>query len=256
MTKIIFVLVDGLDVASKEHMSYLAAHNEQGAINGILHCELPTTSRPIYATLFTGKSPLQNNITFNGNGLLNEQAFQKSLFYKLYLQGQSCAMAAYYWMREIYSNEVYEVQKHRLNINLDGPITYGIFYNNDDYPDEYVFQDAQSLKTIYNPDFLLVHSMGVDAAGHAHGAMSTQYRNAVRKVDYLLAEYVPTWLEQGSVVIITSDHGMHADGAHNDIKAEVRCVPYWILGTKSMIPPQSQKDWYNLLCDCYALNPL
>ncbi len=254
MTKVIFVLIDGLDLTSSIHMSFLGAHKEQQALCGQLDCELPTVSRPIYSTLFTGKSPLQTNITHNGQTFLTQDILEQSFFAKLYSKGKTCAMAAHYWMREIYTGEIYNSAIHRLSFNLSGPITHGIFYNNDNYPDEYVFQDAKNLELLYKPDFLLVHSMGVDTAGHAHGANSAPYRFAVRKVDALLAEYVPTWLAQGSMVIITSDHGMHADGAHNDLQAEVRRVPYWILGANNSVsPPTNQKQWYHLLYNYFML---
>ncbi len=254
MTKVIFILVDGLGATSAKHMSYLEAHKEHGALCGYLDCELPTVSKPIYSTIFTGKSPLQTNITHNGNIFLSQDILEQSFFAKLHTQNKTCAMAAHYWMRELYCNELYNASKHRLSFNLSGPIKHGIFYNNDDYPDEYVFQDAKGLELLFKPDFLLVHSMGVDSAGHAHGANGAQYRAAVRKVDFLLAEYVPMWLEQGSMVIITSDHGMHADGAHNDTETQVRRVPYWILGAKHNIsPPKNQKSWHSLLCEYFFI---
>ncbi len=252
MTKVIFILVDGLDALSSKHMSFLAAHQAENALCGFLYCELPSSSRPIYATIFTGKSPLQTNITHNGSCFLPKKIFEQSFFAKLYNNKKSCAMAAHYWMHELYTNETFQAHKHRINFNLDGHITHSIFYNNDYYPDEYVFQDAKCLQTQFTPDFLLIHCMGVDTAGHSHGANSVQYRQAVRNIDYLLAEYVPAWLEQGTMVIITSDHGMHADGAHNDMLDEVRRVPFWILGAKPN-PPQNQTDWYKLLCDYYSL---
>ncbi len=255
MGNLIFVLVDGLNMSSAMHMSYLAACKEQGAIFGCVDCELPTLSRPIYSTLFTGEKPLKTGITTNNGGFLSAECFAQSFFSKLHQNGQTCAMAAYYWMREIYNGESYNIKEHRLTINANGPIKHGIFYNTDDYPDAYVFQDAEALRLHYEPEFLLVHTMGVDAAGHLHGANSAKYRLAVRVVDMLLAEYVQKWIADNATVIVTSDHGMHADGAHNDISDDVRKVPYWIIGTKNLDfwQVQSQVDWHKLLCQYFSI---
>ncbi len=250
---VVFVLIDGLDASNVVHMSYLAAHKENGVTCGVMDCELPTISKPIYSTLFTGQTPINTNITHNKSTFLSAEMRVQSFFAKMKECNKISAMAAYYWMRELYIGEKYDAAKHRLTLEQGSVIPHALFYDDDNYPDAYVFQDAEALRINYKPDFLLVHSMGVDAAGHAFGANSAEYRNAVRGVDVLLAEYVPAWLDAGNLVIITSDHGMHEDGTHNDILAEVRKVPYWILGTlpPNIKTPQRQTDWYNLLCACY-----
>ncbi len=251
---LVFVLIDGLDATSSVHMSYLSANAQAGALCGTLECELPTVSRAIYSTLFTGYTPLTTGVTNNKESFFHEKILSNSFFIKMRKHNKICAMAAYHWMYELYAGEKFCSSKHRLSINPGGIVPYGIFYNGEHYPDEYVFQDAEALRLHYEPDFLLVHSMGVDTAGHGFGADSVEYRDAVRNVDILLAEYIPTWLAAQAMVIVTSDHGMHKDGSHNDLSPDVRQVPYWILGAvqKNQKSPQNQTDWYKLLCNYYG----
>ncbi len=253
--KLVFVLLDGLNWESSVHMSYLAAHKENGAICGVMNCELPTLSKPIYSTFFTGQNPLMNHITHNKNNFLDVESYNNSFFEKMRKQKSSCALAAYYWMRELYTRQEFIPERHRLTLEKNGVIPYGIFYNDDYYLDKFVFQDAQALRSCFNPDFLLVHTMGIDTAGHDFGSKSLEYRHAVRNADMLLAEHVPSWIDDEALVIITSDHGMHEDGAHNDTSPNVRQVPYWILGNASeqIKIPQKQTDWYKLLCTYFDL---
>ena len=72
--------------------------------------------------------------------------------------------------------------------------------------------------------------MGIDHAGHRAGADSRAYRDAARATDALLAAYLPRWLEAGYPVLITSDHGMDADGSHTDPTPAARRVPLWLAG--------------------------
>lgn len=91
--------------------------------------------------------------------------------------------------------------------------------------------------------------MGIDYAGHCHGARSTEYRNAVRAADMLLARYVPLWTREGYQVAITSDHGMNADTTHNGNTREERCVPVWsIANGQGQGVPHDQGEWFTWCC--------
>lgn len=90
--------------------------------------------------------------------------------------------------------------------------------------------DGEWLRTQYDPDFLLIHPMGVDDAGHKFGLDSRQYRNQARRMDSLLADLLPQWLAEGYQVVITSDHGMNNDLSHGGTLSEERTVPLWLFG--------------------------
>ena len=78
--------------------------------------------------------------------------------------------------------------------------------------------------------------MGIDYAGHEHGADSAAYRDAARAADGLLARYLPIWLEAGYVALVTSDHGMGDEKSHCDTTNEVRRVPLWLIGATQDCP--------------------
>ncbi|MEG0281396.1 MAG: alkaline phosphatase family protein, partial [Morganella sp. (in: enterobacteria)] len=109
-------------------------------------------------------------------------------------------------------------------------IQHGCFYQADSYPDDHLFMDAEYLRREYHPDFLLIHPMNIDDAGHKFGADSPQYRNSARRADGLLSAYLPAWREAGYQVLVTSDHGMNNDRSHGGILDEERHVPLFVVG--------------------------
>lgn len=88
------------------------------------------------------------------------------------------------------------------------PIQHAVFYSRDEYPDETVISDGERLRRLWQPDFLLIHTMNVDDAGHRFGAESLEYRIAAVEADRLLSLVVPQWLAEGYQVVVASDHGM------------------------------------------------
>ena len=67
--------------------------------------------------------------------------------------------------------------------------------------------------------------MGMDLAGHRHGGESTGYTFAARRLDQILAQALPRWHAAGYDLLLTSDHGMHADHWHGGALAVEREVP-------------------------------
>lgn len=68
--------------------------------------------------------------------------------------------------------------------------------------------------------------MNIDDAGHRFGLNSMQYRNAARRADMLLSNYINLWLDDGYQIIVTSDHGMNNDLSHGGNLIEEREVPF------------------------------
>ncbi|HCS45663.1 MAG TPA: nucleotide pyrophosphatase, partial [Pseudomonas sp.] len=112
----------------------------------------------------------------------------------------------------------------------DLPIQHGHFYWSDHYPDSHLFADAENLRLRHAPNFLLVHPMNIDDAGHKHGLDTPQYRNSARSADIILADYLQNWLDAGYQVMVTADHGMNNDRSHNGLLREEREVPLFVLG--------------------------
>lgn len=228
MGKVLFILVDALSLASaRECMSFMRAMTEAGkARTGEHRAFLPPLSRPAYATLLTGRTPLEHGILSNEN---RPEPLQNTFFHLAARAGLRTAAAAYGWFHELCMGGPFELSRHRLHKDEHAPIQHALFYGSDAYPDQEAFADAEALRKAHKPDLLLLHSMGVDWAGHEYGGNSCQYRAAVRNVDSLLAKYAPLWLDEDYTIFLTGDHGMNAEGSHYDADAQCRDVPCWLM---------------------------
>lgn len=265
MQKLLFVLLDGCNAATAEScMGYLSALTSSGkALYASHDCALPALSRPLYHCILTGLLPSSSGIVHNTDWQPHPAP---TLFHRAHAAGLCTAAAAYHWIHELcnglpVSTAPPRLAQSRLVMNPDLPLSYGLFYSNDAYPDDHVFLDAEALRQHFSPDVLLVHSMGIDYAGHCHGADSAPYRNAVRAADMLLAQYLPLWTAAGYQIVVTSDHGMSADQSHNGNSAAERRVPLWsipaapeyALATLSLpcppLPlPLRQDEWFSWCC--------
>ena len=207
MSRVVFVLLDGLAAATARRcMSFMQSLTDAGlARHTELQGELPPLSRPIYATLLTGLRPAQSGIMHNDDARLCPAP---TIFSRAQATGLTTAAAAYHWMSELCNVAPFEPGRDRITDNAALPIAHGLFYCTDAYPDDETFHDAACLRRRHEPHLLLAHSMGIDNAGHLHGANSKEYRDAARRADGLLARWLPEWTSAGYAVLVTSDHGM------------------------------------------------
>ena len=230
MTRVVFVLLDGLTAATARRcLSYPQALEEAGLARYTeLTAPLPPLSRPAYATLLCGMPPAQSGILHNDDARLCPAP---TIYSRLRDAGRTTAAAAYHWISELCNTAPFDAARDRLTLAPDLPIAHGLFYSTDAYPDTELFHDAASLCQSFRPHFLLVHSMGSDHAGPCHGGHSRAYRDAARHADGLLARWLPIWEKQGYSALVTSDHGMDDDHGHNDNTENTRRVPLWLMGS-------------------------
>ncbi|MDR2745046.1 MAG: alkaline phosphatase family protein [Desulfovibrio sp.] len=253
MKRFIFILLDGLGVdAARRCMSCLAALDEAGAARyGELTAVLPPLSRPVYASLISGRTPAANGILHNDSASLRPAA---TIFHDARRHGLVTAAAAYFWMSELCNRTPFAAERDRFTDDTALPISHGFFYSSEAYPDDELFRDAEWLRRKFSPHLLLVHCMGIDYAGHGRGAASVAYRNAVRAADGLLARYLPIWLEAGYAALVTSDHGMGDEKNHCDTTDEVRRVPLWLIGATRDCPlPRQQTEIAGMISACLRL---
>ena len=155
------------------------------------------------------------------------------------------AAAAFHWFSELYNRSPYDAVRDRHTQDPEQTIQYGCFYHEEYYPDSYLYLDAESLLRRYTPDFLLIHPMNIDNAGHHAGIDSAHYRNAVRHSDSELSKYLPAWIDADYQILITSDHGMNADKNHGGTLPEERDIPLFVLGKcfshqQNCVPKQTE----------------
>ncbi len=229
--KVILVVLDGLN--------YQVAHDCMGYLNGLtelkratlyqLQSELPSLSRPLYECILTGVRPADSGIVHNN---IVRRSRNESIFSLARAQGRVTAAAAYHWVSELYNRAPYDPVRDRITHDENLNIQHGIFYHWDHYPDEALFLDGDYLRRTYQPDFLLLHPMNIDDAGHKFGLSAMQYRNTARTVDVILSSFIDNWLADGYQILITSDHGMNDDHSHGGSLAQEREVPLFVIGDR------------------------
>jgi predicted AlkP superfamily pyrophosphatase or phosphodiesterase len=188
--------------------------------------ELPSMSRPMYETVHTGLTVSEHGVTSNQ---VVRRSTQPNVFQAARDAGLTTAAAAYYWFSELYNRAPFDPVMDREVDDEELLIQHGRFYMSDDYPDKELFLLAALLVRRFNPDYLLLHPMGMDYLGETYGADSSQYRNNAIYQDVLLANLAPEWLARGYTILVTGDHGINADKLHGGTTPEVRQVPLYLV---------------------------
>jgi predicted AlkP superfamily pyrophosphatase or phosphodiesterase len=210
-----------------------------GLSAAVLHCLRGKRDLGVHSEMFS-----DGLLDLIDSGIVNNDVVrlsnQRSIFHYARDAGLSTAAAAYHWVSELYNRAPFQAARDRHTSDEALPIQHGHFYYADHYPDSHLFADADSLRQRHQPNLLLVHPMNIDDAGHKHGLDSSQYRNAARMADVLLAEYIQTWLDAGYQILVTADHGMNNDRSHNGVLPEEREVPLIVLGSAFSLDPAAR----------------
>lgn len=228
MNKVILVLSDALRYdAAVMGMGFLGhlVEIKQASLYKVIG-ELPSMSRPMYETVHTGLPVSEHGIISN---YIVRRSDQPNIFQLAVEAGKTTAAAAYYWFSELYNRAPFdrlddrEVDDDRLLIQ------HGRFYTEDEFPDIELFVTAGMLVRKFNPDYLLVHPMGMDYQGETHGSDSPQYRNQAILQDMYMSALIAEWMQLGYNILVTGDHGMNADRLHGGTTLEVREVPLFLI---------------------------
>jgi hypothetical protein len=87
------------------------------------------------------------------------------------------------------------------------------------------FSEAGSALAAGHADLVILLVGAVDAAGHAHGGSSPQYRDAAVIADRAVARVLAHVDLSRDAVIVTADHGHTGRGGHGGVEPEVLAVP-------------------------------
>jgi predicted AlkP superfamily pyrophosphatase or phosphodiesterase len=228
MSKVVMVVSDALrDDTARRQMGYLEHLVEVSrATRYTVAAELPTMSRPLYETLHTGVPVSVHGVT---NNLVVRRSSMPNVFEEAVRHGRTTGASAYWWFAELYNRVPYDRVVDREVDNASLGIQHGRFYMEDNMPDREVLLAGATVVAKFEPDYVLIHPMGMDFLGEAHGADSPEYRNNAIFQDMALANLIPGWLERGYTVLVTADHGINTDKLHGGTLPDVRHVPlYWI----------------------------
>jgi predicted AlkP superfamily pyrophosphatase or phosphodiesterase len=228
MNKVILVLCDALRydaaVAGMGFLGHLVEMKLASLYKVIT--ELPSISRPMYETIHTG-------LPTSVHGIISNQVVRLSTKPNIFKLGREArkttAAAAYFWYSELYNRAPYDPIEDCEVDDETLPIQHGRFYTQDEYPDIDLFATSGMLIRRFSPDYLLIHPMGMDNAGHIYGANSSEYRNHAIHQDSWLAQYLTEWMGIGYNILVSGDHGINADGMHGGTTSEVREVPFFLI---------------------------
>ncbi len=228
MSKIVFVLSDGLRYdTAVESMGFLGhlVEAKRASLYKVIG-QLPSISRPMYETTHTGLAASEHGIVSNA---IVRRSNKPNVFEAAIQAGKTTAAAAYWWFSELYNRCPFDKIMDREVDDASLLIQHGRFYTQDEYPDIDLFATAGMLVRRFQPDYLLLHPMGMDNAGEVYGANSAQYRTHALRQDLWLAPYITEWLELDYTVLLSGDHGMNADGHHGGTTPDVREVPLFLV---------------------------
>jgi predicted AlkP superfamily pyrophosphatase or phosphodiesterase len=228
MSKVILVLSDGLRydtaVASMGYLGHLV-EVKQASLYKVTG-ELPSISRPMYETVHTGMPVSEHGIIANS---VIRRSSVPNIFQLVREAAKVTAAVAYSWFSELYNRSPYNPVDDR---EVDDPslaIQHGRFYTEDEYPDIEIFRTAAFLVRRFNPDYLLIHPMGMDYHGETYGSDSKQYRNHAIYQDLCLAPFLLEWKQLDYHILVTADHGINRDGDHGGTTPEMREVPLFLI---------------------------
>lgn len=226
--KVVLVLSDGLCYDTAVQQMGFLYHLVESKLASLYKMigELPAMSRPLYETIHTGLPVSEHGVTSNQ---VVRRSNVPNIFQAAKDDGRTTAAAAYSWFAELYNRAPYDIIDDREVDDESLLIQHGRFYSYDEFPDIELFALGAMLMRRFNPDYLLIHPMGVDDMGHHFGADSREYRTKAMKQDVILANQVFDWMEREYTVIITGDHGMNNDGIHNGNTPADREVPLFII---------------------------
>lgn len=222
MGQTVLILIDGLrpDAVDLADCPNLQALRLRGFVADKATALDPSISLPSYISIFHSVPPIVHGITTNDpleTGTVLSSATPPGLLDVATEHGLHCG-AAYAW-------------EYLRYVSLPGSLMFAFFTNSarrGANPDMVVAREAAGYLAHERPDFMVIHFLGVDSAGHEHGWMSRAYLETVAHVDralgIVLAELTPD-----ATLLVQSDHGGSGFDHYSDTP-EVRNILWMVTG--------------------------
>ena len=190
----------------------------------------PTDSAPGWSSILTGSTHEECNVWWN-EFVGHDLARRPDILSRVYFANPAArTLAAATWEAFCAPHGLGPLLQHRFDQQRTGQ--HQTFHpdlkDGLDRADDDVAQWATWKLLHEGPDAAVVYFEGVDGAGHAHGAESEQYRDAIRHVDELTRHLVKAVAERHEqlgedwLVAVTTDHGHKPEGGHGEDEVEVR----------------------------------
>ncbi|MBT3322836.1 MAG: sulfatase-like hydrolase/transferase [Anaerolineae bacterium] len=217
--RVLIITVDGLrpDVISLAPMPNLLALMEEGSYSLTAQTIFPSSTLPAHASIFTSMCPAKHGVDWNGYIPENGYALGPNLFEIAHDAGLKTVMI---------------VGKEKLQ-QITPPENLDIFeFVND--RDSVVAEHAIPI-IADGFDLMFIHLPLVDMLGHEYGWMSANYIIGAFRADeaigMILAALDEAGLREGTLIIITADHGGDMEYAHGGRQPAAMTVPWILTGT-------------------------
>ncbi len=214
--QVVIVVVDALRADAARGMPALNALSQQGAVR-TAQAGQPSFSLPGWTVIGTGAWQEQSGVTLN---FYSQDIKTDTLFEAAKRKGLTTAIAsAGSGWQQLYARGV--------------DWSFGAPDPADPYGDLAAVRrqddavEAAALRILKesHPALILLHFIEADDAGHAHGATSAAYREAVAAADARIGRIAALLDLTRATLIVTSDHGMLDRGGHGGWEPEVMTVP-------------------------------
>lgn len=210
---------DGLLLAEAPHLKSLL---DRGAYTLAAQTVMPSITLPTHMSMFYGVPPEIHGVTSNLWQPMPDGQIPGII--ELVHHAQRKAAAFYTW------DELRDLSRpgalaHAGFINIYGP--------EGETSDEDIARLAADYFVRQRPDFMFVYSGMVDEIGHQYGWMSPQYLETIANADaaigLLLSRAEEAGLLSETAVLVTADHGGHAQAHGSDIPEDMS-IPWLLSG--------------------------
>jgi hypothetical protein len=246
--RVVVAILDGLRLDRSYQLPYLDELRRRG-IDAEASSHYPTWSRPNYVSILTGVPPSASGVRTNHHstpvqldalmdrvhaaGLRVASATDYDVLPSLFLRPRSADSAARAELDDIDIDVLHETMNDRRTVAALRASDADLVSPFDDAryaPWPGGLRQAGAELVAGDADLIVLLVGAVDAAGHAHGADSVEYRAAAEIVDRTLARALAGLDLSQDAVVVVADHGHTGRGGHGGVEPEVLAVPLVLAG--------------------------
>lgn len=214
--RVVVVVVDALRADASRTLPAINRLREIGA-ERTARAGQPSLSYPTWTTIGTGAWQELNGVTTN---FYKRDILVDTIFEAAKRKGLTTAIvgAGSGWP-QLYARGV------DINIGIEGPSDPYSDLQGVRRQDDQIEATALRVLAEKKPDLLLIHLAEPDNAGHARGAASREYADAIATIDARIGRLVAALDLRDTTILVTGDHGMLDRGGHGGWEREVLTVP-------------------------------
>ncbi|MGE5185665.1 MAG: alkaline phosphatase family protein [Acidobacteriota bacterium] len=238
--RVFVVIIDGLRLDRSYELPFLDSLRRRG-VDGEAQSQYPTWSRPNYVSILTGVPPTASGVRTNHHTM---PVMLDSLMDRARAAHLADAIVTDYglipqlFLRPINPTDAFPpldiegIEDSLSPLAVHSPeARFATPFDDARYvPWPGGFSEAGSALVKGDAPLVVMLISVVDAAGHAHGADSPDYRAAAEIADRALAGVLGHVDLERDAIIITADHGHTGRGGHGGIEPEVLSVPLVMAG--------------------------